>query len=492
MRKLCLILAVWTLTVASFNLLAKGINPDTLVITKHQTTIKGQVINYTATTGMQPVLDDQRKPIAAVNYVYYERDGIKDRDNRPLFISFNGGPGTASVWMQIGFTGPALLKVDDEGYPVMPYGTESNPYSILDIADIVYINPVNTGYSRVLEKETDAKQFFGVNEDIKYLATWITTFVTRVNRWNSPKYIIGESYGTTRVSGLAYTLQSEHWMYLNGVILVSATELGIRRDGPVAEALTLPYMTATAWYHNVLTSELQQKDLLEILPEVEKFTVNEYIPALAWGGSLSENRRKDIAKKVAQYSGISEQAVLARNLTIPVSFFWKELLRDKGFTIGRLDSRYKGLDLRDGGDRPDYNAEMTAWEQSFAPAINSYLRNELNYKTDLEYYVFGPVRPWNNQNDRTGVNLMNAVAQNPYLKVLLMSGYYDGACDYFNAKYNFWQMDKSGKFQDRFFFKGYRSGHMMYLRKEDLKQANDDLRDFVNQTLPKEGQAAKY
>jgi len=394
--------------------------------------------------------------------------------------------------MQIGFTGPALLKVDDEGYPVMPYGTENNPYSILDIADIVYINPVNTGYSRVLEKETDPKQFFGVNEDINYLATWITNFVTRINRWNSPKYIIGESYGTTRVSGLAFALQSGHWMFLNGVILVSATELGIRRDGPVDEALTLPYMAATAWYHKALASDLQQKDLLDILPEVEKFTVDEYIPALAWGGALPDARRKEIARKVSHYAGISEKAVLERNLTIPTSFFWKELLRDKGFTVGRLDSRYKGIDLRDGGDRPDYNAEMTAWEQSFAPAINSYLRNELNYKTDLEYYIFGPVRPWNNQNDRTGVSLMNAVAQNPYLKVLLMSGYYDGACDYFNSKYNFWQMDKGGKFQDRFFFKGYRSGHMMYLRKEDLKQANDDLRDFVNSTLPKEGQAAKY
>jgi carboxypeptidase C (cathepsin A) len=478
---------------ATGHLSAKSdINPDTAVVTRHQTTIKGQPVSYRAVTGMQPVLDGNRQPIAAVNYTYYEREGVKDFDARPLVISFNGGPGTAAVWMQLGFTGPALLKIDSEGYPVMPYGTENNPYSILDVADIVYINPVNTGYSRILNKDTDPKQFFGVNEDIRYLATWITAFITRINRWNSPKYLIGESYGTTRASGLALELQNAHWVFLNGVILVSATELGIRRDGPVNEALTLPYMAATAWYHNALTNDLQQKDLLDILPEVERFTVEEYIPALTWGGALPDTRRKEIAKKVSRYSGISENAVLAHNLTIPTRFFWKELLRDKGFTIGRLDSRYKGIDLQDGGEWPDYNAEMASWEQSFTPAINHYLRNSLNYKTDLEYSIFGSVRPWNREGDRTGQNLMSAVAQNPYLKVLLLSGYYDGACDYFNGKYNFWQMDKGGKFQDRFFFKGYRSGHMMYIRHDDLKQANDDLREFILNTIPAKGQPAKY
>ncbi|MDR1779290.1 MAG: hypothetical protein LBR50_00985 [Tannerella sp.] len=492
MRKFFLLSTAILCAAAVCQINAKGLNPDTAVVTRHQTTIKGQLINYKATMGNQPVLDENRTPIAAVSYTYYEREGVKDLDHRPLFISFNGGPGTGSLWMQLGFTGPALLKIDDEGNPVMPYGTESNPYSILDIADIVYINPVNTGYSRILDKDTDGKQFFGVNEDIRYLATWITTFVTRANRWNSPKYLIGESYGTTRASGLALELQSRHWMFLNGVVLVSATELGIRRDGPVSDALTLPYMAATAWYHKALPSDLQQKDLLEILPEVEKFTIDEYIPALSWGGALPEAKRKEIAKKASRYSGISEKAILDHALTISPRFYWKELLRDKGFTVGRLDSRYKGIDLQDGGEFPDYNAEMVSWEQSFTPAINSYMRNDLNFKTDLEYYVFGTVRPWNNQGDRTGMNLMNAVQQNPYLKVLLMSGYYDGACDYFNGKYNFWQMDKSGKFQDRFLFKGYRSGHMMYLRKEDLKQANDDLRDFVKQTVPAEGQPSKY
>lgn len=468
------------------------INPDSVVITKHQTTIKGQPISYTATTGTQPVWDEDGKAIASVSYTYYERDNVKDRDTRPFIVSFNGGPGAASVWMQIGYTGPALLNVDDEGFPVQPYGTKNNPYSILDVADIVYVNPVNTGYSRILDKETDKKHFFGVNEDIKYLAEWISTFVTRANRWASPKFLIGESYGTTRASGLALALQDSQWMYLNGVILVSSTDLGIKRDGPVDEALTLPYMAATAWYHKVLPDDLQKKELLEILPEVEKFTVDEYIPALTWGGALSAERKKYITDKVSRYSGLSVEAVLSQNLVIPTSFFWKELLRDKGYTVGRLDSRYLGIDIKDAGERPDYNAEISSWSHSFNPAINHYFRNDLNYKTDLKYYLFGPVHPWNRENDNTGKNLMAAMAQNPYLKVMLQSGYFDGACDYFNSKYNFWQMDKGGKFQDRFFFKGYYSGHMMYMRTEDLKQANDDIREFILQSIPPKGRAAKY
>ncbi|MEQ9023014.1 MAG: hypothetical protein RLN82_09685, partial [Pseudomonadales bacterium] len=201
--------------------------------------IKGKAVPYKATTGTQPVWNKEGKAIAAVHFTYYERSDIKDRASRPLLISFNGGPGSASVWMHLAYTGPKILKVDDEGFPIQPYGVKDNPNSILDVADIVFVNPVNTGYSRILDPEnTDREFFFGVNEDISYLAEWINTFVTRMNRWESPKYLIGESYGTTRVSGLALELQNRQWMYLNGVILVSPTELGIhsgqgRRDGPL-------------------------------------------------------------------------------------------------------------------------------------------------------------------------------------------------------------------------------------------------------------------
>jgi carboxypeptidase C (cathepsin A) len=467
-------------------------NPDQSVVTDHVTTIKGQKVPYKATTGTMPVWDEDGKAIAGLFYTYYERTDIKNNESRPLVISFNGGPGSASVWMHIAYTGPTLLKIDDEGYPIQPYGIKENPYSILDVADIVYVNPVNTAYSRALSKDTPKATFFGVNADVKYLASWINTFVTRTNRWASPKYLIGESYGTTRVSGLALELQEKQWMYLNGVILVSPTTLGIDRGVAADAALKLPYFAATAWYHKMLAADLQNKDLTDMLPEVENFTLNELLPAMSKGGALEEGKRKEIAAKIARYSGLSEKVVLQNNLDVPYGYFWKELLRDQGFTVGRLDSRYKGIDKKDAGDRVDFNAELTSWLHSFTPAINMYLRNDLKYKTDFTYNMFGPVRPWDNSNDNTGENLRQAMAQNPYLHLLVQSGYYDGACDYFNAKYNMWQMDPSGKLKDKMSWKGYRSGHMMYLRKQDLETANEDIREFIKASIPKPGQAAKY
>ncbi|MBF4505651.1 carboxypeptidase [Flavobacterium sp. JLP] len=467
-------------------------NPDSQVITNHTTTIKGQKVAYKATTGTMPVWDEDGKAIAGLFYTYYERSDVKDRDSRPLVISFNGGPGSASVWMEIAYTGPSLLNIDDEGYPVQPYGIKENPYSILDVADIVFVNPVNTAYSRPTSKEIPTTKFFGVNADIKYLADWINGFVTRTNRWASPKYLIGESYGTTRVSGLALQLQNNQWMYLNGVILVSPTDLGITRGVVSTAALKLPYFAATAWYHKMLSPDLQNKDLTDMLPEVEDFTINELLPALSKGGFLDEQKRKEIASKIARYSGISEKVILQNNLDLPYDYFWKELLRDKGYTIGRLDSRYKGIDRKDSGESPDFNAELTSWLHSFTPAINMYVRNNLNYKTDFKYNMFGPVHPWDRTNDKTGENLRQAMAQNPYLHVMVQSGYYDGACDYFNAKYDLWQMDTSGKLTDRMSWKGYRSGHMMYLRKADLETANEDIRTFIKQSLPKANEPAKY
>jgi len=470
----------------------KMVKTDSSTTIKSQVTIKGQVIPYAATFGTLPVWDDDGKAIAGIFYTYYERSDVRDKTTRPLVISFNGGPGTPSVWMEIGYTGPRILNIDDEGYPVQPYGMRDNPYSILDVADIVYVDPVNTGFSRAISKDIPTNKFFGVNEDIRYLADWINTFVTRKNRWASPKFLIGESYGTTRVSGLALALQQSQWMYLNGVILVSPTDLGIKRDGPVGEALLLPYFSATAWYHKMLPDDLQKKDLTDVLPEVEDFTVNQLVPAITKGGTLTDDQKKQVASKMARYSGLSESVILQHNLDIPASFFWKELLRDKGFTVGRLDSRYKGIDKEDAGDSPDYNAELTSWLHSFTPAINIYLREELGYKTDLKYNMFGPVFPWNNQNNTTGENLRQAMAENPYLHLMVQSGYFDGACDYFNAKYNMWQMDPSGKLKDRMSWHGFRSGHMMYLRRSDLSTANDELREFIKNAIPKPGTPAKY
>ena len=479
---------------------ARSIKIDSSVVTEHETKILGKRVKYSATTGTQPVWNSKDEAVATLFYTYYQRTDVKENTERPLIISFNGGPGSASVWMHVAYTGPRILNIDDEGYPVQPYGVQTNPYSILDVADIVFVNPVNTGYSRVLPKadgsmpsqDEQQKMFFGVNADISYLADWVNTFVTRNNRWRSPKYLIGESYGTTRVSGLALELQNRQWMYLNGVVLVSPTDIGIERNGPVKAANRLPYFAAAAWYHNKLEPALQNKDLTELLPEVEDFTINTLIPALAKGGFIGETEKHDVLKQMARYSGLSEASIAQNNLDVSTAFFWKDLLRDEGKTLGRLDSRYLGIDAKQSGDRPDYWAELTSWLHSFTPAINYYLREELNYKTDIKYNMFGNVHPWDRSNNQTGENLRLAMAQNPYLNVMIQAGYYDGATNYFDAKYTMWQLDQSGNLKDRLSFKGYRSGHMMYLRRDDLKQSNQDLREFIKMSTPGKGIPAEY
>lgn len=465
---------------------------ETKVEKNHEVSIKGKRVPYKSTAGTQPVWDDKGDPIASLFYTYYERTDVSDKSKRPLVISFNGGPGSASIWMHLAYTGPVILKIDDEGYPVQPYGTSSNPHSILDVADIVYVDPVNTGYSRILDEETPRSTFFGINADIKYLADWVNTFVTRQNRWASPKYLIGESYGTTRVAGLVSQLQNAHWMYFNGVILVSPTDMGIERGGPVKMANYFPYYAATAWYHGQLPSDLQGKDLDEIIPEVEKFAVEEALPAMVKGGSLSATEMEAMATKMARYSGLDKEVFLSNNLMVGTSLFWKELLRDEGKTVGRLDSRYKGFDRMEAGERYDFDPALTSWNHAFAPAFNHYAKNVLGFETDLTYNLFGPVHPWDRSNETTGYDLGQAMRQNPYLHLMVQSGYYDGGTDFFNAKYSMWHIDPNSKMQDRMSFKGYRSGHMMYLRAEDLATSNEDIRQFIQNSMVEEGIPAKY
>ncbi|MFU8833284.1 MAG: S10 family peptidase [Wenzhouxiangella sp.] len=469
------------------------VEAESTVTTEGQVTINGQRIGYQATAGTQPVWGEDGKAIASLFYVYYQRSGVEDVSTRPLVFSFNGGPGSASVWMHIGYTGPRFLRIDDEGFPVQPYGVVENNHSILDVADIVYVDPVNTGFSRILGEDVDREKFFGVEADIDYLADWIDNFVSRHGRWTSPKYLKGESYGTTRVAGLARQLQGRHWMYINGVILVSPTGLGLEPPAmtPRSEILKLPYYAATAWYHDALEPSLQELDLYDLLPQVEAFTIDQYLPAVARGGTLDHESRDEIAATVARYSGIGKQLIIDHNLTIPVGFFWKELLRDQGLTVGRLDSRYRGIDRMDAGDRYDHDPALTSWNHSFTPAINHYLREHLGYETDLKYNIFGPVHPWDRSNDTTGEDLRRAMGENRFMQVLVQSGYYDGATDYFSAKYVMWSMDRSGKVMDRMRFEGYRSGHMMYLRQEDLAGSNEHIREFIRDSMTR-GEPARY
>jgi carboxypeptidase C (cathepsin A) len=474
--------------------LKRSLPPDTAITQSDQVTIQGESVPYEVTTGTQPVYGDDDTAIASLHYTYYERSDVDDRTRRPIVVSFNGGPGSGSLWMHLGYTSPKHLKISDEGYPVQPYGVEDNEHSILDVADIVYVNPVNTGFSRILDDSVDREQFFGVNADVDYLASWIDNFVSRHDRWRSPKYLIGESYGTTRVSGLAGELQNSHWMYLNGVILVSPTGLGLEPAGPSprSEALKLPYYAATAWYHEQLPSDLQNRELQSLLSEVEEYTIEEYVPALTRGGFIDSTRRQTVAQEVARYSGLSEHFVLNHNLAVPSDAFWKELLQGEGHTVGRLDSRYRGVDTKNAGSEYDYPPELAAWNHAFTPAANHYLRDELGFETDLQYNVFGPVHPWNEEENDTGEQLRDAMAQNPYLHVMVQSGYFDGATDYFSAKYVMWTLGTRETMRDRLRFEGYRSGHMMYLREEDLETANQHIRSFIEASIPETGTPARY
>jgi len=467
------------------------VDPVADVTVKKTATINGQNIQYLVTAGSLPVTDSGGNITAKLFYTYYRLANAEDTARRPLTFSFNGGPGSASVWMHLGYTSPRKLKIDPEGFPVQPYGVEDNPYSILDVTDIVYIDPVNTGFSRPVAG-VDTAQFFGVNQDIEYLARWIENFTTRYSRWTSPKILKGESYGTTRVAGLARRLQSAHRIYVDGVILVSPTEMGLERAGIVKAALLLPHYTATAWYHGKLDAELQELDLDPLLKRVEQFSLDQYLPALARGSSLGQEETVAIADQVARYAGVSSSFVLNHNLMLPVDRWRKELLRDQRLTVGRLDARYLGVDRDAGGAVYDYDPALTAWNQAFTPAINDYLREELGYQTELSYNIFGSVSPWDRSGDSTAEDLRRSMAENPWLRVMIQAGYFDGGTDYFSAKYTMWNMDRSGQFRDRFVFHGYRSGHMMYLRADDLPVSNDHIRRFIRDCLPAANSPARY
>ena len=349
-----------------------------------------------------------------------------------------------------------------------------------------------------MTKEEATKKFFGMKQDIEYLAEWISTFVTRAERWKSPKHLIGESYGGPRVMGLAYELQQVQWMHLNGVVLVSPADYEIgydERGGIVNAAIDFPYMTATAWYHNKLNDEFQNKSLLDVIKISENFAYEKLLPALARGGSLQNDEKNSLAKEISSLIGINQDEIIRNNLNISTYYFWKELLRDEGYTVGRLDSRYKGIDSKDSGIYPEYNAEYDSWNHSFTPAMNSYIKEILNFQTDVKYNTYArgelSVRPWDTENYPIRRNFRLAIAQNPFLNVLIQSGYYDGATTFSAGKFTIQQVDKSGRLKDRFTFKGYESCHMMYLRKEDLEKSNQDLREFILKTVT-ENTSAKY
>lgn len=469
--------------------------------TRHTVKIGGKSIAYTATVGEMVINKPDEKPGAYVCYVAYTRDGIKDKTKRPLTFAFNGGPGSSSVWLHLGGLGPRRVALSDEGYPTHPpYGMTDNENSLLDVTDLVFIDPVSTGYSRPLPGE-DKRQFHGVQEDVDSVGEFIRLYVTRNKRWASPKIVLGESYGTTRAAGLSGFLQGRtHGMYLNGIILVSSvldfSTIRFSISNNLPYILFLPHYTATAWYHKQLSPELQRKPLRDVLNEAEKFALNEYSVALLKGNRLTTDEYNDIARKLAAYTGLSLDYVKQANFRIGHSRFVKELLRSKYRTVGRLDSRFKGSDADSAGERYEYDPSSTVITGAFATMLNNYLRTELKYTKDIPYAISGNVRPWNYESapstsgrgGRGGGSsaslyvaetLRRAMTQNVDLKIFCCNGYYDGATPYFGTEYTFSQLGFNNEFKDRVKMGYYEAGHMMYIHKPSIIKLKKDLAKFI-------------
>jgi carboxypeptidase C (cathepsin A) len=456
--------------------------------THHTLTVDGQKIPYTATAGTLLFKDDEGTPRASFFYVAYSKDGVKDSRDRPVTFAFNGGPGSASLWVHMGAFGPKAVARDPEGRALPPPARLiDNELSILDVTDLVFIDPISTGYSRPLPGE-DLKKFTGVKNDIESVAEFIRLWTSRNERWGSPKFLAGESYGTTRAAGLARYLDERYGMLLNGVILVSSIlnwqdqDFHVGNDMPYL--LILPTYTATAWHYKKLPPELSG-DLRKALDEAESFALNEYAVALLAGDRLPEARRREVAARLARYTGLSVDYVLRANLRIELDRFTKELLRGEGKTVGRLDTRFTGRDLDSVGEAPEYDPASAAVGGPYAGAVNDYLRRELGWKSDLVYEYFSrKVHPWSfdsfsNQYANLAEPLRQEMTQNPDLKVLLVGGHYDLATPYFDSVYTLDHLGLPPELRGNIRMLQYEAGHMVYLGRAEHEKLKRDLTAFI-------------
>ena len=469
--------------------------------TKGRVTIDGQPVEYTVTVGDIILRTDEGEPRAKMTFVSYLRDGVEDRRSRPVTFAFNGGPGSASVWVHLGAFGPKKALLDDEGMPLGPPPGElvDNEHTVLDVTDLVFIDPVETGWSRPAPGE-DGEQFIGFTKDVESVGEFIRIWLARNDRWASPKFIAGESYGTTRSAGLAEYLQDTHGMFLNGICLISSVinwgtkVFNVGNDLPYA--LILPTYTATAWRHGKLPEHLAG-DLEAALARSEAFALGDYASALMLGDQLQGAERQRIRTQLAELSGLSEEYLERADLRVDIYHFVKELLRDEGLTVGRLDSRYTGSDRDDVGEHFEYDpssAVVTGW---YVSLLKDYLRHELGYENDMvfRHSAGRQVRPWNYHEDESrqsyGSNayanyaehLRAAMHKNPYLKVLIMSGYYDLATPYFATDYTVDHMQLDSELRDNIEVAYYKAGHMMYVRAEDLAKFRQDYLNFLRAAL---------
>lgn len=461
---------------------------DEIVETEHQVIVGGKLIPYKATTGRLVMRDEEGKAKASIFFIAYTRSDNQDLSQRPLTISFNGGPGSSSVWLHLGLLGPRRVVAGDAGALVPPpYRLVNNEYSLLDLTDLVFIDPVSTGFSRPAPGE-EAKQFHGVEQDIESVGDFIRLYVTRFKRWGSPKFLIGESYGTTRAVGLADFLQKRHGMYLNGLMLISSilnfqtAEFELGNDLPYI--LHLPTYTATAWYHGKLQGELQA-DLTQALAAATAFARGPYATALFQGDALPADERAAIVRRLAELTGLSEDYVEQTNLRVEIMRFCKELLRDRRRTVGRLDSRFLGVDRDAAGEHFATDPSYAAIQGPYASAFNAYVREELQFSSDLPYAVLAALyEKWDYssvQNKYLDVSerLRAAMTQNPFLRVIIANGYFDFATPYFATEYTVNHLGLEPAQRANLILTYYPAGHMMYVHLPSLAQLRADLEAFV-------------
>ncbi len=463
------------------------------VITQHEIRVGGQALRYAATAGYMPLKDEEGELKANVFFIAYTKADGGDVSQRPITFAFNGGPGSSSVWLHLGAIGPKRVVMTDEGEaPPPPYELTDNESTWLEFTDLVFIDPVMTGYSRPASGE-EKSQFHGVDEDVESVGEFIRLYTTRSERWSSPKFLAGESYGTTRAAGLSRYLQRRHGMYMNGLVLISAAldfqTLDFTPNNDLPYILILPTYTATAWYHQQLGDDLQARELEAVLADVRAFALEEYALALMKGADLSTEERQQIVGQLSRYTGLPEEYVEDANLRVDLGRFVKELMRDEGRTAGRLDSRFKGMDRDNAGESFEYDPSYAAIQGPFTATLNEYLREQLGYENDIAYEILsGRVRPWNWGSARDGFvsvteDLRQAMTQNPALHVLVANGYYDMATPFFATEYVFTHLGGDPSLLDRVEMTYYPAGHMMYIQKQSLEQLTRDVQGFMTRVL---------
>lgn len=467
---------------------------EVLSATKHAVKIGGTIVSYTATAGNLLLKEENGRPKANIFFIAYTKDGISDTSKRPITYSFNGGPGSSSVWLHLGAFGPKRVLAKEDGKPLPPpYKLVDNENSLLDLTDLVFIDPVTTGYSRAVPGENPS-QYHGVKPDVESVGEFIRLYTTRFQRWTSPKFLAGESYGTTRAAGLAGYLQDQHGMYFNGVILVSSIlNFQTARFDPGNDLpfiLFLPTYTATAWYHKKLPSDLQT-NLESTLKQATDFASNEYTVALMNGDNITEDERNEIVRKLSRFTGLSPEYIEQTNLRVNIFRFVKELLRKEGQTVGRLDSRFTGYDLDSAGESFELDPSYAAIQGSYTATLNQYVRGELKYESDLPYEILtGRVRPWNfedsqNQYLNVAETLRQAITQNPFLKVYVANGYYDLATPFYATEYTFDHLGLPPALRSNISMGYYEAGHMMYVHLAYLAKLKQDLATFIQSAVPK-------